>query len=235
LVAVTAGRVVASAGIVGPALPWRWYHNAARAMGALESAKAPPDTVRNSARRRQSAQYAKNVGVLPALIPFSFFHWKAPFRGGAWPVNPWDYSQGDEWVSQKRYPVELKARASETFFLAEINVFQSELRKVFAGAGLFDWLRFLFLKARVVTDDGKIFDVKLDRAVRKEIRSTLRMASRSESAKSFQDRRAVPVVACDIVISCLHVPRSLRAPALVVPLSCPRSARSETCSIPRLH
>jgi hypothetical protein len=70
------------------------------------------------------------------LIPFSFFHWKAPFRGGAWLVNPWDYSQGDEWVSQKRYPVELKARASETFFLAEINVFQRRIAKGVCGSRL---------------------------------------------------------------------------------------------------
>ncbi len=128
--------------------------------------------------------HIKNVGLLPALIPFSFFHWKAPFRGGAWLVNPWDYSQGDEWVPQKRYPVELKARGSETFFLAEINVFQSELRKMFTGARFSDWCRFHFLKARVVTDDGKIFDVELDRAVRKEIRVALRMASKTESKRS---------------------------------------------------
>jgi hypothetical protein len=134
-------------------------------------------------------------------------------------------------VPQKRYPVELKARASETFFLAEINVLQSELRKVFAGAGLFDGFAFIFESASCY-DDGKIFDVKLDRAVRKEIRSTLR--SPGQNPRSHSDRRAVPVVTCDIVILCLHVPRS-SARQRSSSRFLPRSARSETCSIPRLH
>jgi hypothetical protein len=98
--------------------------------------------------------HIKNVGLLPVTIPLSFFHWKAPFRYGGWLVNPWDYSGGDEWVPQRRYPVEIKARGSQTFFLAEIEVFRSELYKMFAGARFVDWCRFLFLKARIVTDDG---------------------------------------------------------------------------------
>jgi hypothetical protein len=114
--------------------------------------------------------YVRNVGIMPVMIPLAFFHWRVPFGRGGWTVTPWDYSQGDEWVPQKRYPIEIKPRNSETFFLAEISVFRSTMREVFKGANLFERYRFRFLRARVVTDDNKIFDVKLCRTLRKELR-----------------------------------------------------------------
>ncbi len=116
--------------------------------------------------------YVRNAGVMPVMIPFWFFHWRAPFsRRGRWNVNPWDYSQGDEWVPQKRYPFEIKPRCSEIFFLGEISVFRSEMRRVFAEANYFKRLCFHFLRARVETDDGKMFNVRLDRSLRKELQT----------------------------------------------------------------
>ena len=121
----------------------------------------------------------RNAGVMPVMIPFSFFHWKAPLKGGAWTVNPWDYSAGDEWVPQKRYPVEIRPRGSENFFLAEKSVFRGTMLETFSGATFIERCRFRFLRARVVTDDNKIFNVKLDRTLRKELR-----ALRDEAFKS---------------------------------------------------
>jgi hypothetical protein len=114
--------------------------------------------------------FIRNVGVMPVMIPFSFFHWKAPFKAGGWTVNPWDYSAGDEWVPQKRYPIEIKPRSSETFFLAEKSVFRSTMLEMLSGANFIDRCRFRFLRARVVTDDNKLFDVKTDCTLHKELR-----------------------------------------------------------------
>jgi hypothetical protein len=115
--------------------------------------------------------FIRNAGVMPATIPFSFFYWKAPFKTGGWTVNPWDYSASDEWVVQKRYPVEIKPRSSENFFLADKAMFERTMLEMFSGAGFIDRCRFRFLKARVVTDDNKIFDVKLHKTLRKELRA----------------------------------------------------------------
>jgi hypothetical protein len=130
--------------------------------------------------------HIKNIGVLPALIPFSFFHWKVPLKGGAWIVNPCDSYQGDDWVPQKQYPIEIKARGSQTFFLAKTDVFQSELRKMAAEASFLERLRFHFLSARAVTDDGKIFKVKIDPAIRKEIHTALRTVSKTGPNKTWK-------------------------------------------------
>jgi hypothetical protein len=122
----------------------------------------------------------RNAGIMPVAIPFSFFHWKVPVSYSGWTVNPWDYSQGDDWVPQKRYPVEIKPRCSENFFLGEISVFRDQMRRIFLGANFFERWRFRFLRARVITDDGKIFNVKLDPSLREELRS-LRVAAIKES------------------------------------------------------
>ncbi len=93
----------------------------------------------------------RNAGILPVTIPLSFFFWKMPFRRGVWLASPLDYWQTDKWVPQKRYPVEIKARASETFYLSEISTFRSMFCDIFKGANFFDRCRFRFLTARVVT------------------------------------------------------------------------------------
>jgi hypothetical protein len=109
-----------------------------------------------------------NVGLMPVMIPFSFFHWKVPFRGGYWIVNPWDYSQHDPWAPQRIYPAEIRPRASTTFFLSEIDMFRSSLAEMLQEVRHLRW-RIRFMKAIVVTDDGKLFKVKLDKAIRREL------------------------------------------------------------------
>jgi hypothetical protein len=125
--------------------------------------------------------HIKNKGLLPVAIPFSFFHWRVPFRRDGWIVNPWDYSQGDDWIPQRRYPFEIKARAAETFFLADIETFRSETQKLFAGNTFVERCGLHFLRARVITDDGLIFDAKLDRSIQKEI-SAIRSAASKAAA-----------------------------------------------------
>jgi hypothetical protein len=116
---------------------------------------------------------------MPLSIPLAFFHWLAPFKRGTWFITPHDYSASDEWVPQKKYPVEIKPRYSETFFLSEKNMFRGQFREIFATANFFDRCRFYFFKAMVITDDRKTFKVTIDCRLRKELRELLREAKKA--------------------------------------------------------
>ena len=105
---------------------------------------------------------------MPVIIPFSFFHWKVPFRSGFWMVNPWDFSQHDPWVPKRDYPAEIKPRASGTFFVSEMALFRSTMAEMISEMGFMRW-RARFLKAIVLTGDGKMFKVKLNKDVRREL------------------------------------------------------------------
>lgn len=127
--------------------------------------------------------YIRNAGLNSLMIPFSFFYWRMPFewekpfsqRG--WSVVPWDYSQGDALVPQKHYPVEIKPRSAEDFFLADIETFRVGFREIFEGANFLERCRFRFLKGRILTVDGKLFPVKISRTLRKELRELLQSTS----------------------------------------------------------
>jgi hypothetical protein len=109
-----------------------------------------------------------NVGLMPVTIPLGFFHWKVPFRREYWTVEPWDSSQHDRWVPKRDYPAEIKPRGSANFYLGEMARFRSTMSEMFNEVRHLRW-RLRFIKAIVVTDDGKIFKVKLDRPVRREL------------------------------------------------------------------
>jgi len=121
-----------------------------------------------------------NPGIQPVMIPLSFFHWRMPFRRGIWLVTPHDYSKTDEWVPQQRYPVEIRPRGSHIFYLSEINTFRRGYRENFIGKNFVERCRFHFLRARVVTADDKLFKVKIDRSLRKELRGLRSQSGRSE-------------------------------------------------------
>jgi hypothetical protein len=111
----------------------------------------------------------RNVGILPVAIPFPFFHWKVPFRRTLVLAVPLDSDQGDPWIPQKKYPVEIPARGTATFYVADESMFRTTIRDI-VGSNFIDRCRSLFLSAWVVTSDGKTFKVKLDRGVRRQIR-----------------------------------------------------------------
>jgi hypothetical protein len=110
-----------------------------------------------------------NLGTMPVHIPLSFFHWKLPFRGGVFTVVPHDYSAGDQWVAQKKYPVEIKARGTEIFFLSSIGIFHDTARQHLIGKSIWSRLRSRYLSAFVTTDDGKTFNVEVERPLRREL------------------------------------------------------------------
>jgi hypothetical protein len=112
----------------------------------------------------------RNLGIMPVHIPMGFFHWKLPLRRGMHEVLPLDYSALDEWAPQRKYPVEVKSRGSDIFFLSDINMFRQYALQDFIGTTVWSRFRSRFLSACVFTDEGKVFKVKLDRSLRKELR-----------------------------------------------------------------
>jgi hypothetical protein len=111
----------------------------------------------------------RNLGIMPVHNPMGFFHWKLPFKRGLHEVLPLDYSAADEWAPQRKYPVEIKARGSDSFFLSGIGMFREYALKDFIGTTI--WSRFCsrFISAFVFTDEGKVFRVALDKSLRKEM------------------------------------------------------------------
>ena len=111
----------------------------------------------------------RNLGTMPVHIPMGFFHWKLPLQRGMYEVLPADYSAADEWVPQKKYPVEIKARGSEIFFLSRIAMFEDYARHDLIGSSAWRRFRSTFLYAFAFTDEGKTFRVKFDSSLRKEL------------------------------------------------------------------
>jgi hypothetical protein len=117
-----------------------------------------------------------NVGVLPVHIPFAFFSWKLPFKSEYYTVNPWDATQHDPLVRRRDYPAEIKPRSSATFFLAEISVFQETLSNMLLQEHLSQW-RSRPIRAVVVTEDAKLFKVKIDRSLKRKLAELGRAAA----------------------------------------------------------
>jgi hypothetical protein len=82
---------------------------------------------------------------------------------------PLDYGAGDAWVPQRKYPVEIKPRSSEMFFLSDISGFRDYMRRDFIGTSFWSRLRSRFLRGLVFTEEGKVFKVVFDSSLRKEL------------------------------------------------------------------
>jgi hypothetical protein len=124
-----------------------------------------------------------NLGIMPALVPLSFFRWKKPFNRGVWVVNPLDFSATDEWVPQRTYPIEVPPRAAKTFWLQTIGQFREQIvASGSIGATRWERARHPFLSAIAITDDGRMFPVKLDKTVRQELRTLAATQRRSSAA-----------------------------------------------------
>jgi hypothetical protein len=121
-------------------------------------------------RPRYLAVSIRNLGTMPVHIPLSFFHWKLPFSRVPYEIRlPLDYSAQDEWVAQRKYPVEIKARGSEIFFLSKLAMFQDQALHDFIGMSAWSRFRSRFISAYVTADEGRTFKVTLDRSLRKEL------------------------------------------------------------------
>jgi hypothetical protein len=113
------------------------------------------------------------------MIPMSHFSWRLPFARSVFTIMPLDYSQSDQWIPQRKYPAEIKPRSSELFFLSEIQMFREYAQKDLIGSSFLSRLRSRFVKGRVFTEDGKLFDAVFDSSLRKEL-SDLRNKTRQQ-------------------------------------------------------
>jgi hypothetical protein len=95
-----------------------------------------------------------------------------PFQRGTWMVMPLDSSSDDHLIPQKRYPIDVKPRTAETFFLADMNKFRRMVQDIWQDASMLDRIRLRFLHAHVLSGDGETFKVKLDNEVRRELRKS---------------------------------------------------------------
>jgi hypothetical protein len=59
-----------------------------------------------------------NTGILPARIPLSFFAFRVPLKKTTWMMIVLDSFATDPLIPQKKYPVEISPRASQSFLLA---------------------------------------------------------------------------------------------------------------------
>jgi hypothetical protein len=124
--------------------------------------------------RTQAPRYltvdVTNHGLLPAVIPLSFFIWSVPFRRVRAAVLPWDYSANDKWIAQKHYPIEIKPRNSQTFFLSDLSMFREGISQNFLKPNsLINRILLRFLRARVETMDGRRFNVKLSDTIHRQV------------------------------------------------------------------
>ena len=72
-----------------------------------------------------------------------------------------------------------QTRSSEIFFLSEIQMFREYAQKDLIGSSFLSRLRSRFVKGRVFTEDGKLFDAVFDSSLRKEL-SDLRNKTRQQ-------------------------------------------------------
>ncbi len=108
-----------------------------------------------------------NTGLGALRVPFSFFRWKVPFSRSFWLVNPLDGYGKDNLIPQKRYPVEIQPRASETFYVSDLQTFiemSEKMQNETRGVPRF-CLR--HIKAVIRTDDGLVFKARISKGVRK--------------------------------------------------------------------
>jgi hypothetical protein len=125
-----------------------------------------------------------NLGIVSVEIPMSFFFWRLPFKPGFFLVTPMDYSNEDPWVPQKRYPIEIKPRTSQSFYLSGIDLFCQLAQEKFVGQTFLERLRSRFLGAMVRTSDGKMFDVRLDKSIRDELRKVRNELAKADKTNS---------------------------------------------------
>jgi hypothetical protein len=106
-----------------------------------------------------------NRGKFSLRIPSAFFYWKVPLKRGVIMIFPLDF-YGTALIEKRSYPIEVAPRASETFLISDGTVFKQDVKR-FRVDTIAHRLRFRFIRAFVVTDDGETFRVKLSSEVRK--------------------------------------------------------------------
>jgi hypothetical protein len=104
-----------------------------------------------------------NAGNLPLQISLGFFRWNVPLRRRQWLILPIDSAGIPGVLPQKTYPVEIKPRSSESFYLSEAGAFVQQMSGIKSEQNFVGRLLFFFKKAIVRSADGRKFRAKGDR------------------------------------------------------------------------
>jgi hypothetical protein len=80
-------------------------------------------------------------------------------------VEPFDRTSTGPW-QWREYPVEIAPRTAETFTITDLEKLEQEAKRMRGADSFADRLRFRFIKAYVLTDDGDAFRVKLSPNIR---------------------------------------------------------------------
>lgn len=102
-----------------------------------------------------------NTGLMPLRVPLSFLRWKLPLKRPWMPLSPLDADGTDPLIPQKRYPVEIAPRTTKQFYVSDIETFRKKHAAIFKGSGLIDRIRYRFIKAIILTDDGRQFRARI--------------------------------------------------------------------------
>ena len=130
------------------------------------------DLVWEGVRVQKPPQYITvaitNTGTMPLRIPFAFLYWKMPFQWRtAFVVTPLDCFKGDPYIAQKPYPIEIRPRANEYFYVGTPDLQKKENTEMWKK---YPWrLYFLrrFIRFMVGTEDGQKFRVKMSKEIRR--------------------------------------------------------------------
>src|SRR6266568_8419967 len=160
--------------IVSLGLAWRAARaNRTRLRASVDMLLVMHSTVDPKSPPRYVSVSITNTGNSALRLPFSFFSWKVPFNRDYWLVNPLDGYAGDAFIPQKRYPVEIQPRASETFYISDAQTFEEmrvKMRKETRGLAK---LCIRFIRAVIRTDDGAIFAGTVSRGIRNQWRGSV--------------------------------------------------------------
>ena len=106
-----------------------------------------------------------NIGNLPLQVTLGFFRWRVPFARRQWVILPIDSTGVPGVVPQKVYPVEIKPRSSETFYMSEASAFLEQMQDIKKQQTIVGRCLFCFRRAVVGTADGRRFRPKGDRGI----------------------------------------------------------------------
>jgi hypothetical protein len=88
-----------------------------------------------------------------------------PFAGQQWVIMPLDLQGIAGVVPQKSYPVEIRPRSKETFYLSEASYFQQQMGEIKSQQNSIGRFLFYFKKAVIGSADGRRFRPKGDRGI----------------------------------------------------------------------
>jgi hypothetical protein len=123
---------------------------------------------------RYLATTITNTGITPLRVPFAFFNYQLPGqKNSSFMANPMDAYAKDEWVAQRKYPVEILPKATEYFIISDLATFQKEFTDVIKRQSFLRRMLYRFIRVIILTDDGTRFRAKIGKGLRSEFEAII--------------------------------------------------------------